>query len=86
MNDDSNVVLIAQKPIDKYIQAILRSSDCVLKSRGSNIKRAIDSALIAERDYGYAVKGLRIYNEMMKTETGDTRFVSAIDIELNKVM
>ncbi|MCK5345632.1 MAG: hypothetical protein KAR20_19615 [Candidatus Heimdallarchaeota archaeon] len=86
MNEDTSVVLIAQKPIDTYIQAILRSFKCTLKSRGSNIKRAIDSALIAERDYGYTVKETHIYNETLKTETGEERFISAIDIELEKVI
>jgi DNA-binding protein Alba len=86
MDEDTSVVLIAQKPIDRYIQAILRSFKCILKSRGSNIKRAIDSALIAERDYGYTIKETHIYNETLKAETGDTRFISAIDIELEKVI
>lgn len=84
-DDDSDIVLIAQKPIDRYIQAIMRSSKCVLKSRGSNMKRAIDTALIAERDYGYTVKS-HIYNETMTADSGETRFISAIDIELEKAI
>lgn len=84
MEEERSIVLIAQKGIDKYIWTILRSSKCVLKSRGTNIKRAIDCALIAERDYGYTITNTHIYNESLKTETGDIRYISAIDIDMEK--
>lgn len=86
MAEEASVVLIAQKEIAKYIWTILRTNKCILKSRGSNIKRSIDCALIAERDYGYVVKNTQIYNETLKTETGETRHISAIDINIEKAI
>lgn len=79
-----NVILVAQKEIAKYIWAILRNTTCVLKSRGANMKRAIDCALIAKRDYGYEIEKTEIYNETMQTDTGEVRHISAIDIYLEK--
>jgi DNA-binding protein Alba len=84
IKEAAEVVLIARKDIDRYIYAVLRNEKCVLRARGLNVKKAIDVALISQRDYGYEVESTAIYDEVLKTEDNTERHISAIDIALHK--
>ena len=84
MVDEVSEVKIGQKEINSYIYAILRNSKVIIKSRGTNIKRAVDVALVSERDYNYKITDVRIYNSTYMDESGKERKVSNIDISLSK--
>ena len=84
MVDEVSEVKIGQKEINSYIYAILRNSKVIIKSRGTNIKRAVDVALVSERDYNYNITDVRIYNATYMDESGKERKVSNIDISLSK--
>jgi len=75
---------IGTKNIANYIYAILKTKVCVLRARGSNLKKAVDVALIAERDYGYSIRSVNIYDTKYEDEEHRTRHVSNIDISLSK--
>jgi len=75
---------IGTKNIANYIYAILKTKECVLKARGTNIKKAVDVALIAERDYGYRIGSVNIYDSKYEDDEHRIRHISNIDISLSK--
>lgn len=84
MVEEISEVKIGQKEINNYVYAILRNPKVLLKSRGSNMKRLIDVALVTERDYNYKIDNVRIYNSVYVDESGKERKVSNIEVELSK--
>lgn len=84
MVNEMNEVKIGTKDIQAYLYSVLRSSKVLIKARGSNIKRAVDTSLIASRDYGYSIDIVKIYNSSYVDESQKERNVSNIEIELSK--
>jgi len=81
--EETTVVLVANKDIDKYVYSALRTPKCIIKARGTNVKRAIDTALICERNYGMIIDDVTIYNSPLEMDD-KVRYVSNIDITLHK--
>jgi len=81
--EETTVVLVGNKDIDKYVYSALRTNKCIIKARGTNVKRAIDTALICERNYGVLIDDVTIYNSPLEVEN-KVRFVSNIDIYMHK--
>lgn len=84
MTDEVNEVKIGQKDISSYVYAVLRNTDVVLLARGSNLKKAVDIGLIIQRDYGYTIKAISIYDSSYVDENKKERHVSNVEISLSK--
>lgn len=84
VEDEVNEVKIGQKELNSYIYAIIRNPKVLIKARGTNVKRAIDAALVSERDYNYKIDDVRIYNSSYLDESGKERKVSNLEIDLSK--
>jgi len=82
--EDDREVKVGVKDILAYVYAVLRSPKCTLKARGTHVKKAIDVGLICERDYGYHIDKVRIYDSTFETEDGKIRHISNIDVSMNK--
>ena len=84
MVDEINEVKVGTKPLQSYLYAVLRSSNVLIKARGTNMKLGIDTSLVASRDYGYEIDDVKIYNSSYTDENQRERKVSNIEIALSK--
>ena len=87
----SNEVFIGKKPLMVYVTATLvqlaNEPTVVIKARGKSIPRAVDvSQIIVKRmnTLGYNVASVKIGSEAVKSQDGNTRNVSTIEIAVSR--
>jgi len=77
-------VKIGTKDLLTYIYSIIRNQKVTLLARGTNMKKAIDVGLIAQRNYDYKINSVKLYDSSYTDENQKERYVSNIEIELSK--
>ena len=87
----SNEVFIGKKPLMTYVTATLvqlaNEPTVVIKARGRSIPRAVDVAqIIVKRmnTLGYKVAYVKIGSEAVKSQDGNTRNVSTIEVAVSR--
>ena len=86
-----NVIFIGTKPIMTYVTATLtqlsNQQTVTIKARGKRITQAVDvSQMIINRmnTVGYKLGGIRISSDLLTSQDGKQRNVSAIEIDITK--
>ncbi|MCY3853736.1 MAG: DNA-binding protein [Thaumarchaeota archaeon] len=86
-----NVIFIGAKPIMTYVTATLtqlsNQQTVTIKARGKRITQAVDvSQMIIKRmnTVGYKLGGIRISSDLLTSQDGKQRNVSAIEIDIKK--
>lgn len=86
-----NVIFIGTKPIMTYVTATLtqlsNQQTVTIKARGKRITQAVDvSQMIIKRmnTVGYKLGGIRISSDLLTSQDGKQRNVSAIEIDITK--
>ncbi len=89
MAEDNNVVFVGKKGLMSYVLAVITQFNqgakvVHIKARGRAISKAVDVAEVIKNKYFPDAKygKIEISTEEVKTEDGQTRRFSAIDIEL----
>jgi DNA-binding protein len=87
----SNEVFIGKKPLMTYVTATLvqlaSEPTVFIKARGKSIPMAVDVAqIIVKRmnTLGYKVASVKIGSEAMKSQDGNTRNVSTIEVAVSR--
>jgi DNA-binding protein len=87
----SNEIFIGKKPLMTYVTATLvqlaNEPTVFIKARGKNIPMAVDVAqIIVKRmnTLGYKVASVKIGSESVKSEDGNTRNVSTIEVAVSR--
>jgi len=87
----SNEVFIGKKPLMTYVTATLvqlaSEPTVFIKARGKSIPMAVDVAqIIVKRmnTLGYKVASVKIGSEAIKSEDGNTRNVSTIEVAVSR--
>ena len=87
----SNEVFIGKKPLMTYVTATLvqlaNEPTVFIKARGKSIPMAVDVAqIIVKRmsTLGYKVASVKIGSESFKSEDGNTRNVSTIEVAVSR--
>jgi DNA-binding protein len=87
----SNEVFIGKKPLMIYVTATLvqlaNEPTVVIKARGKSIPMAVDvSQIIVKRmnTLGYNVASVKIGSEAVKSQDGNTRNVSTIEVAVSR--
>src|ERR687897_1946813 len=90
-NRKGNEIFIGKKPLMTYVTATLvqlaNEPTVVIKARGKSIPRAVDVAqIIVKRmnTLGYKVASVKIGSEAVKSEDGNTRNVSTIEVAVSR--
>lgn len=76
-------IKVGSKPLMNYIFSIAKNPSVVIKARGENIKKAVNVALIAQRECEYTITSVEIYDSKFETEVGE-KYISNIDITLKR--
>lgn len=86
-----NVIFIGAKPIMTYVTATLtqlsNQKTVTIKARGKRITQAVDvSQMIIKRmnTVGYKLGSIRISSDLLTSQDGKQRNVSAIEIDIKK--
>ncbi|MBD3254621.1 MAG: DNA-binding protein Alba [Candidatus Lokiarchaeota archaeon] len=88
MADDDNAVYIGRRPTMNYVMATMmilnKGEDCVVKSRGRAISRAVDVCEILKNRFLKDVKykDIKITTEELEEDDGGTTNVSSMEITL----
>ncbi len=87
----SNEIYIGKKPLMTFVTATLvqlaNEPTVVIKARGKNIPRAVDVAqIIVKRmnTLGYKVGSVKIGSETVKSQEGNVRNVSTIEVAVSR--
>ncbi len=87
----SNEIFIGKKPLMTYVTATLvqlaNEPSVVIKARGKSIPRAVDVAqIIVKRmeSLGYKIASVRLGSEAVKSQDGNTRNVSTIEVAVSR--
>jgi archaea-specific DNA-binding protein len=87
----SNEIFIGKKPLMIYVTATLvqlaNEPTVVIKARGKGIPRAVDVAqIIVKRmnTLGYKVGSVKIGSEAVKSQDGNVRNVSTIEVAVSR--
>jgi len=84
---DTNVILIGEKEISRYMQAIniqlQKVDEVIIKKRGKFTSKAISLADICQRN-GKKIANIKIGSDPFKTQEGKDIFVSTIEILIQK--
>ena len=87
----SNEIFIGKKPLMTYVTATLvqlaNEPSVVIKARGKSIPRAVDVAqIIVKRmeTLGYKIASVRLGSEAVKSQDGNTRNVSTIEVAVSR--
>ena len=87
----SNEVFIGKKPLMTYVTATLvqlaNEATVFIKARGKSIPMAVDVAqIIVKRmnTLGYRVASVKIGSETVKSQDGNTRNVSTIEVTVSR--
>jgi len=87
----SNEIFIGKKPLMTYVTATLvqlaNESTVFIKARGKSIPMAVDvSQIIIKRmnTLGYQIASVKIGSETVKSQDGNTRNVSTIEIAVSR--
>ena len=87
----SNEIFIGKKPLMTYVTATLvqlaNEPTVVIKARGKSIPRAVDVAqIIVKRmnTLGYKVGTVKIGSEAVKSQDGNVRNVSTIEVAVSR--
>jgi DNA-binding protein len=87
----SNEVFIGKKPLMTYVTATLvqlaNEPTVFIKARGKSIPMAVDvSQIIVKRmnTLGYKVAAVKIGSEAVKSQDGNTRNVSTIEVAVSR--
>ncbi len=86
-----NVIFIGTKPIMTYVTATLtqlsNQSTVTIKARGKRISQAVDvSQMITKRmnTVGYKISNVMVSSDLLTSNDGKQRNVSAIEIDITK--
>ena len=87
----SNEIFIGKKPLMTYVTATLvqlaNEATVFIKARGKSIPMAVDVAqIIVKRmnTLGYRVASVKIGSETVKSQDGNTRNVSTIEVAVSR--
>ncbi len=87
----SNEIFIGKKPLMTYVTATLvqlaNEATVFIKARGKSIPMAVDvSQIIVKRmnAVGYSVASVKIGSESIKSQDGNTRNVSTIEVAVSR--
>ena len=87
----SNEIFIGKKPLMTYVTATLvqlaNEPTVIIKARGRSIPMAVDVAqIIVKRmnTLGYKVASVKIGSEAVKSQDGNTRNVSTIEVAVSR--
>ena len=87
----SNEVFIGKKPLMTYVTATLvqlaNEPTVFIKARGKSIPMAVDvSQIIIKRmnTLGYQIASVKIGSETVKSQDGNTRNVSTIEVAISR--
>jgi len=87
----SNEIFIGKKPLMTYVTATLvqlaNEPTVVIKARGKSIPMAVDvSQIIVKRmnTLGYKVSSVKIGSEVVKSQDGNNRNVSTIEVAVSR--
>lgn len=87
----SNEIFIGKKPLMTYVTATLvqlaNEPSVIIKARGKSIPRAVDVAqIIVKRmdTLGYKVASVKLGSEAVKSQDGNTRNVSTIEVAVSR--
>ncbi len=91
INHVRNVIFIGTKPIMTYVTATLtqlsNQQTVTIKARGKRITQAVDvSQMIIHRmnTVGYKLGAIRISSDLLTSQDGKQRNVSAVEIDITK--
>ena len=87
----NNEIFIGKKPLMTYVTATLvqlaNEPIVIIKARGKSITRAVDVAqIIVKRmdTLGYKIGPVKIGSELVQSQDGKTRNVSAIEVYISR--
>ena len=85
---DDNAVYVGDKPIYLYCKAVNtilgKFPNCVIKTRGSFITKAVNIGEIAKREYNAKITGITTDSQKFTNKEGKEIVVSSIDITVAK--